>query len=87
MLNSTLSQVQRDKMVAMAFLREKHGRLKVSPRTLHTMRDKLKQECRDYLYMAFGNDPKAKKRIDEVFAKPKKSRARGEGFITIEDFP
>ncbi len=87
LLNSTLSQVQQDKLIVMAFLREKHGLLRVSPRTLHTMRNKIKQECRDYLYLAFGNDPRAKKRIDEVFAKPKKSRATVDDSYTNQRIP
>lgn len=71
-----LSQVQKDRLHSMRFIRAQYKRMKVTSNTLHTLRPKIKQELRDYLYVQFGSNPKAKQRIDDVLAKPKKSRGR-----------
>jgi hypothetical protein len=73
-----LSQVQKDRLLVMEFLREKHGNIKYSPHTIHKLPQKLKQECRDVLHVQFADNPNANRRIDEVFAKPRRSRVRRE---------
>jgi hypothetical protein len=71
-----LNEVQRYRLIAIQHLRENHGLLKVNPNTLHTLNKEMKQETRDYLNVAIGNNPRAKQIIDDVLRKPKKSRGQ-----------
>jgi hypothetical protein len=71
-----LSQVQKDRLMVMRFLRDKHGAIKYSPQTLYLLPPGLRQECRDFLHVHFAGNPYANRRIDEIFARPKYLRVR-----------
>lgn len=74
----SMSQGDRYRLVVIKFIREKHGSVKVTARTLHTLKKNIKQEAKDYLYLFLGNNPKAKQIVDEVFRSPRKSVRRDE---------
>jgi hypothetical protein len=69
-----LPQVKKDKLFVMDYLHHTHGKIRVTPSTLYKLYDKLKQEIKSYLRVEWGDNPKTKSRIDEVFAKPKMSK-------------
>jgi hypothetical protein len=76
--DAQLSQVSKDRLQAMKYLRREHGSLKITPHTLYTLSEALKCECRDFLYELWGDKPKTMHRIEEVFKKPRRSRVKKE---------
>jgi hypothetical protein len=68
-----LSEVSRDRLMIMDYLRQEHGSIRYSPRSLYKMPSPLKQTARNFMYEKLGDSVRAKGRINEALSKPKKS--------------
>lgn len=71
-----LSEAGRDRLLIMRFLRETHGDISTSPRSLYLLPKSIRMEIRGFMYEKLGDDPRAHPRINEALAKPKASRRK-----------
>ncbi len=80
------SKVDRDRVIAINYLRKHHRHLRFEPRHLDEIPAELKQECRVHMEYVLGSDPDVLDRIKEVFKARKKSRAKHEKRFSVERY-
>ncbi len=67
-----LSEVKKDRLAVMEYIREKHGKLKVTVNDFSAMTPAIRRECMDYLQAKLGNHLRAQSRVKEAFDTPVK---------------
>jgi hypothetical protein len=75
-----LSEVQKLRIAALAYIKKTHGDLRLTVRTLYKAPPGIKDEIRSFLYTILGNDPNARGKIEEVLRKPKKKKRASDPF-------
>jgi len=75
--------LEKERLMVMSYLRDKHGNIKVSSRTLYTLSDKIKTEARDWLMEKLGNNPKSVDICKNVFKMHRKKARRNEDEYSV----
>lgn len=73
-----ISEMTKARMVAMHYLRDNHGNIKIKSINLHKLPKHIQLEVKDYLNTHYGNSPDAHSIMTNLFRPPRKRNRKSE---------